>query len=189
MNSSTISNNISLMADQLRDLVKAKPSVKTLHLYMDCSGSNDPWDHYGPITSLIDLAKELHLELEFSSFSHYCSPPTRISDMGRETDAIWNAILLIERVSGGTDFVPVWNGIGKDTAAHQAERLNIIITDFEYSLPAGYRFAHPCNLYYTACYPRSTADMVPQFAADFAESMVMTNTEPDIRSRILGLTL
>lgn len=190
MNSTTMDTNIGLMAEQVRRLVQTNPDITELHLFADCSGSAGPWDHHAPVTALIDTARELNLGVLFSSFSHYCSGPAPVGPLTKSTNALWDELLRIPRVSGGTDFWVVWDVIQSPyQAPHQTNRLNLIVTDFEWLPPATPpKAGHPANLYYTPCYPRRSVESVRKSAAVFADSMLKNNIEPDIRQRVLGLT-
>lgn len=157
---------------------KYKPDI---HIYADFSGSMSK-DHSARAIRLISyLAKKIDADMYFSSFSHNLSEEVKVPVKSKSAHFIERYIDKIPKVGGGTSYEVIWANIN-NSVDHQ-RRLNIIITDFEYSPPM-YRFNHPDNVVYIPV-TGIHWDRIIDNAKHFAESMV--THDPAIRSKLIGI--
>lgn len=125
---------------------KYKPDI---HLYIDTSGSINEKNYRQSVKLAILIAKKLNVNLYFNSFSHYVSNSTKIPVKGKSTKQIYRLFEKIPKVSGGTDFLNVWNYINK--SPKRRRELSLIITDFGDTIPNIKGIKSPKNLYYMPC--------------------------------------
>lgn len=155
---------------------KYRPDI---HLYIDTSGSISEDNYASTMKACIVMAKKMNVNLYFNSFSHILSQTTKLNVKDRSYDAIYREFQKTDKVTGGTDYEPIWHFINR-SKKRKAE-LSIIITDFEYYPPNHY-VEHPKNLYYIPC-----ANMGWSSIVGAADSFVknMQHIEPLIRERLL----
>lgn len=155
---------------------KYRPDI---HLYIDTSGSISEDNYASTMKACIVMAKKMNVNLYFNSFSHVLSQTTKLNVKDRSYDAIYREFQKTDKVTGGTDYEPIWHFINR-SKKRKAE-LSIIITDFEYYPPNHY-VEHPKNLYYIPCANMSWSSIVG--AADsFVKNM--QHIEPLVRERLL----
>ena len=119
-----------------------KPDI---HIYLDTSGSISERHYQDAVKSLIKFAKKLNVNLYYNSFSSYLSPTTKLNLKNKSISEIYKEFNKIKQVSGGTDYVPIWQYINMSKS--RQKELSLIITDFEYYCPNEY-IKHPKNLFY-----------------------------------------
>lgn len=116
---------------------------RDIHIYLDTSGSISSSQYRTGIQVLVEAAKRLNVDIYFSSFSHIVSSPVKLPTKNKTRQQIQNILMQIPKVSGGTDYENVYSDIVKSSMEaqkrHQSVPINIILTDFEYSLPYNYR--------------------------------------------------
>lgn len=155
---------------------KYRPDI---HLYIDTSGSISEENYASTMKACIVMAKKLNVNLYFNSFSHILSQTTKLNVKDRSYDAIYKEFQKTDKVTGGTDYEPIWHFVNR-SKKRKAE-LSIIITDFEYYPPNHY-VEHPKNLYYIPCANMRWSNIVGA-ANDFVKNM--QHIEPLIRERLM----
>lgn len=153
-----------------------------IHIYLDCSGSVSEENYQSTIIMLIKIAKKLNINLYFSSFSHVLSQPVMLRTKGKSTSAIWTEFRRIPKVSGGTDFEQIWDFVNESPV--RKRRLNIIVTDFEWSASTQ-RVKHSPNTYYSPLAGMNWRYM-KNSAKRFADSM--SHIEPGLPAKFFGMT-
>ena len=113
-----------------------------LHIWQDTSGSISTQDYERQIQTMIGIAKQLNVDIYFNSFSHMVSETTKIATKNRTNRQIFAMIENIPKVSGGTEFVNVWEAINKTEVANKrrskAPRIHLIVSDMDYAIPHSY---------------------------------------------------
>lgn len=155
---------------------KYRPDI---HLYIDTSGSISEENYASTMKACIVMAKKLNVNLYFNSFSHILSQTTKLNVKDRSYDAIYKEFQKTDKVTGGTNYEPIWHFVNR-SKKRKAE-LSIIITDFEYYPPNHY-VEHPKNLYYIPCANMRWSSIVGA-ANDFVKNM--QHIEPLIRERLM----
>ena len=116
-----------------------------LHIYLDTSGSVTEPQYEAGMKLCIQLARKLNVNLYINSFSHVMSQTHLLQCQGKTLKEIYAKFQKIAKVTGGTDYAPIWRFI--NASPKRKRELSIIITDFEYHAPSNF-IAHPDNLYY-----------------------------------------
>lgn len=156
---------------------KFKPD---LHIYLDTSGSISEENYEDMIKACIQLARKTNVNLYFNSFSHYMSNCTFLPVKGRSAKQIYKQFQKIPKVTGGTDYLQIWDYI--NASPKRRRELSIIMTDMEFSVNTRAMNQHPENLYYVPC-SRMNWDWLVQNAQMFINSA--KRLIPDIRKHIL----
>lgn len=116
---------------------------RDIHIYLDTSGSINSQQYASGIQILAEAAKRLNVDIYFTSFSHITSSTVKLPTKNKSRSQIQNILMNIPKVSGGTCYENVYNDILQSTMEaqkkHQSIPINIMLTDFEYSLTNGYR--------------------------------------------------
>lgn len=170
--------------------IKYRPDI---HMYIDTSGSITEPQYRDSVVNAIMLAKKIEANLFITSFSHVVSQTSLLKTKGRSTHQIYADFLNIKKVTGGTDYMNVWQKINKidklNKRTGKSYQLNFIVSDFEYNLPRGFTFdpKSPCvtNTYYA---PISTSKHTWKHIMHYAESFktqMMKANDPNIRARML----
>ncbi|MFJ7280499.1 hypothetical protein [Kitasatospora sp. NPDC098663] len=154
-----------------------------LHVYIDTSGSISEENYQEAVMMLIRMAKKLNINLYFNSFSHFLSQEVMLRTENKSTAQIWKEFRRIPKVSGGTEYMQIWQYINASRVRQR--RLSLMITDFEWS-PPRQRQDHPKNLYYAPCSAMDWPTMV-DLAKRYADSM--QHIDPTIRQRLLGMVV
>lgn len=164
-----------------------------IHIYLDTSGSISEPQYRDAIMNLIALTKKIDCNLYFTSFSHVVSQTALIPTRNQSMKNIYKRFLSISKVTGGTDYSNVWRKIDlldehnqKNALSHQ---INFIITDFEYSLPRGYKMdASKASVKHTYYVPISVDashwKWIIQYAEKFSKQMQKAG-DIGIRKRML----
>ncbi|MGP1405023.1 hypothetical protein [Filifactor alocis] len=150
-----------------------------LHIYLDTSGSISEDNYKNAMKLCISLAKKLNINLYFNSFSHMLSEESLITVKNKGVNEIYNSFVKIPKVTGGTNYLNVWNYINSDST--RRKRVSLMITDFEYTAP-DVSLKHPSNLYYMPC-ENLNWDRLLKEVNWFAESMIYI--DPTIRKKLL----
>lgn len=155
---------------------KYKPDI---HLYIDTSGSISERNYQDAVKAVIQMARKLNINLYFNSFSHVLSQEAKLDTKYKSPSAIYKDFNRIPKVSGGTDYIQIWNYI--NARPERRRRLNLVMTDFEWT-PPNKHFRHPKNLYYL---PVSNMDWdsIVYHAQRYSESM--KHIDPNCRKRLL----
>lgn len=155
---------------------KYRPDI---HLYIDTSGSISESNYASTMKACIMMAKKLNVNLYFNTFSHYLSQTTMLNVKDKSLNAIYKKFRDTPKVTGGTDYEPIWHFINR--SKKRKREISIIISDFEYTPPNHY-VDHPKNLYYVPC-----ANMNWNHITSLAKSFVdnMTHIDPLIRNHLL----
>ena len=155
---------------------KYKPNI---HIYLDTSGSINENNYRSMVMACITLAIEMNVDLYMNSFASRISTCTHLKLQGKTPKQAYREFLKVYKVSGGTEFEPVWNYI--NASKIRQKEISIIITDFEYDPPSEYNQKHD-RIFYTAC-----ADMdwptILEYTSNFCENMM--HIDPHIRGKIL----
>lgn len=158
--------------------IKFRPDI---HIYLDCSGSISEENYRDAVKSLIILAKKMNVNMYFNSFSHVMSESKKIIVKNKTTTQVFNEIIAIPKVSGGTDFEQIWHYI--NASPKRKKELSLIITDMEFTARRHF-VKHPRWCYYV---PISNAPYgwkyLIQAAEEFCQSM--QHIDPNIRNKIL----
>ncbi|MEV7870183.1 hypothetical protein AB0P17_29750 [Streptomyces sp. NPDC088124] len=154
-----------------------------LHIYIDTSGSISEENYQEAVMMLIRIAKKLNINLYFNSFSHFLSQEVMLRTKNKSTAQIWKEFRRIPKVTGGTEYMQIWQYINASRVRQR--RLSLMITDFEWS-PPRQRQDHPKNLYYAPCSAMDWSTMV-DLAKGYADSM--QHIDPSIRQRLLGMVV
>lgn len=167
----------------LKGSIKKKIYNPDIHIYLDSSGSISEKMYADAIYSIILITQKLKSDLYFSSFSDAVSQPVKIRVSGKTAKQVYEQILKIPKISGGTRFDQVYYAID-DTAEYnkrsqKAQRLNFMITDFGYSFEDTFQFnsnaASVKNTFYIPMqmdYPQATLDLIME---RFQESAIQAN--------------
>ena len=115
-----------------------------IHIYVDTSGSISQTDYEGSVAMLVDIAKKLHCDIYFNSFSNVISQEALVPCRNRSKNAIIRMINRIPKVTGGTTIDQVWSYI--NISEKNRRQLSVIISDYEVDVPRYMK--HPMNLYY-----------------------------------------
>lgn len=150
-----------------------------LHIYLDTSGSISEDNYKNAMKLCISLAKKLNINLYFNSFSHMLSEESLIVVKNKGVNEIYNNFVKIPKVTGGTNYLNVWNYINGDP--NRRKRVSLMITDFQYTAP-DVALKHPNNLFYMPC-ENLNWDRLLQEVNWFAESMIYI--DPTIRKKLL----
>lgn len=150
-----------------------------LHIYLDTSGSISEDNYKNAMKLCISLAKKLNINLYFNSFSHMLSEESLIVVKNKGVNEIYNSFVKIPKVTGGTNYLNVWNYINSDPT--RRKRVSLMITDFEYTAP-DVSLTHPKNLYYMPC-ENLNWDKLLNEVKWFTESMIYI--DPIIRKKLL----
>lgn len=155
-----------------------KPDI---HIYLDTSGSISEDNYKEAILTLITLAMKMGVNLYFNSFSHIISQKTLLKTRGKSVQGCYLEFQKVPKVTGGTDYLQVWNYIMR--SPKRMKEISLIITDFEY-WPPSRRVDYPPKLYYA---PIATSkrywDGMVQAAAEFCKGMY--HIDHNIRKHIL----
>lgn len=120
---------------------KFNPDV---HIFLDSSGSISEEMYSQGVYAIILIAQHLKSDLYFSSFSNALTSPVKIRVAGKSAMQIYNQILRLPKVSGGTNFENVYRAIDEieqfNNQHSRASRLNFMMTDFEYDIEDSYQF-------------------------------------------------
>lgn len=122
----------------------AKTNYKRdIHIYLDTSGSISSNQYASGIKILVEAAKRLNVDIYFTSFSHITSSTMKLPTKNKSRGQIQDILMNIPKVAGGTCYENVYNDILQSTMEaqkkHQSIPINIMLTDFEYSLTNDYR--------------------------------------------------
>lgn len=132
----------------LKGIVRKTMYNPDVHIYLDSSGSISEDMYAQGVYAIILIAQHLKSDLYFSSFSHRLASPVKIRVAGRTALQIYNQILKLPKVSGGTDYENVYRAIDEiedfNNKHSRASRLNFMMTDFEYGIRDSFQF-HPNN--------------------------------------------
>ena len=153
-----------------------------IHVYVDTSGSISERNYQQAMLMLIRLAKDLDVNLYFSSFSHVMSQEVCLRTKGKTVNQIWQEFRRIPKVDGGTDYAQIWRYI--EMSPTRQRRLSLVITDFEWE-PRNIRQTHPKNLYYAPC-GNMDWDRMVYYARNYTRSM--RHIEPALAQRLIGIT-
>lgn len=154
-----------------------------LHVYVDTSGSISEENYQDSVTMLIKIAKKLNVNLYFNSFSNILSQETLLRVQDKSVDKIWAEFRRVPKVTGGTDYLQIWNYVNASPVRRR--RLSLVITDFEWYPPSG-RHEHPANLYYAPCSAMNWNSLI-RSAKAFSRGM--KHIDPAITQRLLGMIL
>ncbi|MFG3403756.1 hypothetical protein [Streptomyces sp. NPDC048142] len=154
-----------------------------LHIYIDTSGSISEENYQEAVMMLIAIAKKLNINLYFNSFSDFLSQEVMLRTANKSTAQIWREFRRIPKVTGGTEFMQIWQYINASRVRQR--RLSLMITDFAWS-PPRQRQDHPKNLYYAPCSAMDWPTMV-DLAKRYADSM--QHIDPSIRQKLLGMVV
>lgn len=155
--------------------------MRDIHVFLDCSGSISEQNYREGVMTLIQIAKKLNVNLYFTSFSDVISQPVLLKTQNKSVAAIWREFRKIPKVDGGTEFSLVWDYINE--RPHRGERLNLMLTDFEWT-PLARRQHHPKNLYYA---PVSGMDWDALVGAAQEFTAAMRHIDPLIHHKLIGM--
>lgn len=170
--------------------IRYRPDV---HIYIDASGSISEKHYRDGVTNAIALAKKIGCDLYITSFSHIISQTSLLRVKDRSIYDVYQDFLKIPKVSGGTDFEPVWRKIDliheQNAKNNQSYQINFIITDFGYSLSNHRQWSqNQASLKHTFYVPISTDkrswDYVLTYAREFQAEMKLAG-DYNVRQRIL----
>lgn len=153
-----------------------KPDI---HLYVDTSGSISERNYIEAIYAAIMVARKNNVDLYFNSFADGLSQTTRLHTRNKSVQQIYAEFKKIVKVTGGTDYVPIWQYINQVPRAQR--EIALCITDFEWSPPNKF-VKHPQNLYYVPC-GQTDYNRIKRSAEQFIKAM--RHIDPDIRKRVL----
>lgn len=154
-----------------------------LHVYIDTSGSISEINYQAAVLMLIRLAKKMNVDLYFNSFSHVLSQEVVLRTKDKSVKQIWAEFRKVPKVSGGTDYLQIWEYI--NASEKRKQRMSLVVTDFEWSPPTQ-RTQHPRNLYYAPCSSMNWA-YIKLSAESFATSM--RHIDPAIAQRLIGMVV
>ena len=157
--------------------------IPDLHVYVDTSGSISIEDQKNQIIMLIQLAKKLDIDFYFSTFSHVLSPEVLVPTKGRTPAQVWNNIMSIPKVGGGTNFRQISEYI--NLSDERRARMNLVITDFGWT-HHGASFKHSKNLWYAPCSGNDWSQ-ITMYARGFINSMGPIEPTGRTAQRCLGL--
>lgn len=113
-----------------------------VHIWLDTSGSISREDYEKEVYVMIAIAKHMNVDIYFNSFSHIVSETVKIPTKNRTPKQVFKMIENIQKVTGGTNFVNVWEAIDKSEAVNlkngHAPRLHLITSDMDYGVPTSY---------------------------------------------------
>lgn len=165
--------------DPNRKGIKKKKFYKPdIHIYADTSGSISEEDYITSCEMAVLIAQKWDVDLYFNSFSHELSETSRIKVKGRSTKQVLDHIHNLNKVTGGTDYEPVWDYI--NASKKRRKELSIVISDFEVSVPS-YGIKHPQNILYIPC-ALTDWNCIRKNAERFALSMY--RYDPAIRRKL-----
>lgn len=164
-------------------VVQKQIYLPDLHIFLDQSGSITLEDQKNMIIMMISMAKKLNIDFYFSSFSHVLSPEVLIPTKGKSPNQIWNYLMQIPKVGGGTDFRQISDYINADP--ERQARMNLVITDFGWT-HYGSQFRHAKNLWYAPCSMENWAALI-SMAKGFISSMDAIEPKARTISRCIGL--
>ena len=122
----------------LRGTLQTTSYRPDIHIFLDTSGSISESQYRTAVTMLILISKKLNTNLYFTSFSDEITPTVKLQTKNVSPSLIYRQIKAIPKIDGGTEYENVWRTIDlidrQSRAAHQAARLNFMITDFAYDL-------------------------------------------------------
>ena len=153
-----------------------------IHVYLDNSASISEENYQATMLMLIRLVRKMNTSLYFNSFAEELSYETIVRTKNRPIKSIWREFRKVPKISGGTDYTPIWSYI--QASKERRKRLNLVITDFEWA-PYGHHYDHPVNIRYA---PMSGLDWSTQtyYAKQFAAAMKYL--DPNIGSKLIGMT-
>lgn len=155
---------------------KYRPDI---HLYIDTSGSISESNYASTMKACILMAKKLNVNLYFNTFSDYLSQTTMLNVKDKSLNEIYKRFRDTPKVTGGTDFEPIWHFINR--SPKRKREISVLITDFGYYPPNHYA-EHPKNLYYVPCANMNWHSIV-HYAENFVDSM--QHIDPLIRNHLL----
>lgn len=150
-----------------------------LHIYVDTSGSISEENYQDTIKTCISIAKKLNIDIYFNSFSDCLSPTTKLKLKNRTIAQIYRSLTKIPKVTGGTEYVNVWEFINQ--SKKRVREFSLMITDFDYLAPTEF-IKHPKNLYYVPCSKKDWG-LIQACGKQFCESML--HNDPNFRKHIL----
>lgn len=162
-----------------KGVVNSKSYKPDIHIYCDTSGSISEVNYQDAIKTCMAIARKLNINMYFTSFSTVLSKDHLLKLKNQTKKQCYTNFEKIAKVTGGTDYMPIWEHI--NSSKKRRQRLNIIITDFEYD-PPNYYFKHPKNLIYLPC-SKMDMDRIAAYAKEF--SKLMEHVDPLIRKKIL----
>lgn len=153
-----------------------KPDI---HLYVDTSGSISEANYLEAVMAAIAMAKKNNVDLYFNSFANVLSQTIKLHTRDRSVKQIYEQFKKVIKVTGGTDYVPIWQYINQVPRAQR--EIAFCVTDFEWTPPN--RFVkHPSNLYYIPC-GQTNYEVMKRYAERFIRAM--QSIDPNIRNRVL----
>lgn len=160
--------------------VKYYPDI---HIYVDTSGSISEKHYASSVLAIIRLAKRLNVDVIVTFFSHVMTTDIRLKVKDRSPKSVYAAFKRLKKVTGGTDYLQIWEHIQSSPARRR--ELSLVITDFEWALPSRGGLVHPDNVCYYPVAAESDWNWkcIVDAAKDFARSMI--HLDPKIRSKIL----
>lgn len=156
---------------------KYRPDI---HLYLDTSGSISEINYEASVKLAIQLAHKLNVNLYFNTFADCLSQTTLLKCAGRSVAQIYAEFQKVPKVTGGTNFEPIWHFI--NSSKKRETELSILITDFEWTAPTKF-VKHPKNLYYMPC-ANMNWKYICRAATDFVKSV--EHNDPNIRAHVLA---
>lgn len=156
--------------------VKYYPDI---HLYVDCSGSISEDYYRDAVLACMQLARKFNINMYFNSFSSYLSQCTKLKLKDKTLKQAWAEFQKVVKVSGGTDYEPIWRYINQ--SPKRRREFSLIITDFEWFAPRQF-IEHPKNLYYMPCTGTNYQQLM-HYAESFCKSVM--HNDPDIRKHLL----
>lgn len=105
-----------------------------IHIFIDTSGSMTEDKYQSAVCSIARLAQKLKCDIYISTFATHISQPICIKTKNLKVDTIAKKINSIPAVGGGTRYTNVWLQIDEIARRNKSERINVVITDFEYNL-------------------------------------------------------
>lgn len=153
-----------------------------IHIYLDCSGSISEEDYATAVKMCIRLARKLDVNLYVNSFSDVLSQTVKLDCKGKSVNTVYGKFQKIPKVTGGTNFVPIWDFI--NASKKRQDELSLIVSDMEWSAPGRF-IKHPENLYYVPIKTSwsSSLSELHHWCDYFVKSCM--HNEPNIRRRIL----
>src|SRR5699024_2866 len=133
--------------------IKNTSYLPDIHLYVDTSGSMSVEDYQMACVMLMEMAHRADVNIYFSSFSDVLSQELLLPTKGRSRQQMATMIAAVPKVTGGTDYHQIWENINASPVRQQ--RMNIVLTDFEFLPRSGRKVDHPRNIFYAPTVPGS----------------------------------
>lgn len=177
----------------LRGHIQTTKYRPDIHIFLDCSGSISESQYRTGVTFLIKIAKKLHTNLYFTSFSNEITQPVKLKTKNATVKQIYRQIQAIPKAYGGTEYENVWNMVDvlekQNQKFHKAPQLNFMITDFEYDLRASWsprlKQASTKMLYYLPlAADQDDYDYCRRYGMEFANELIDAG-DLNIKDRIL----